>query len=494
MIENKMFFRRLSRRAVLVAGGAAAALTLTGCLNLAPKYEQPSAPAETTSSWSVSPHAAGLKEGEVVVWKRFFLDPRLQQVIRLALDNNRDLRQSMLEVERLRQLYRVSRAELFPTVGAAASAAHQRASVDTTLPGASRISHAYSANLAMASYELDLFGKIRNLNEQALQAYFASEDARRSAQNTLIAEVATVWLSIGADHASLDLARKTLSSQTESFRLVEQSYNAGTANKLELNQAKEIVASAKTAVQTAINALNQDKNAMRLLAGAEVSENLLPTKIELGATLPASMPAGLPSEVLLRRPDISIAERNLRAANANIGVARAAFFPSITLTSSIGTLSTDMSNLFEGGRGTWGFTPSITLPIFTGGANTANLAAARVYQKEQIAAYEKAIQVAFREVNDALSTESTITKRLDAQNEMVDAAVEAYDLAQLRYRHGVDSFLSVLDSQRTMFSAQQAQIQTRLARAVSIVTLYKVLGGGQEIEETVQAEKENRTS
>ena len=285
----------------------------------------------------------------------------------------------------------------------------------------------------------------------------------------------------GADLAPRGAGRRTLESQTASYGLVEKSYNAGASNRLELNQAKETVATAKIAVQTAIASLEQDQNALRLLVGAEVPADLLPKKIELGATLPATMPAGLPSQVLLRRPDISSAERSLRSANANIGVARAAFFPSITLTSSIGTLSTDMSNLFKGGRGTWSFAPAISLPIFTGGANEANLEAAKIYQKEQVAAYEKAIQTAFREVNDALSTESTITKRVEAQDEMVKAAEAAYDVADLRYKHGVDNFLAVLDSQRTMFSAQQAQISTRLARAVSIVTLYKVLGGGQEI-------------
>ena len=480
-MSEKVFAPRLARRTFLAASAASAALMLTGCLNLAPRYEKPAAPTETSQDWAVSPRDAGVKEGELVTWDKFFLDERLRKVIELALANNRDLRQSMLEVERLRALYRVSRAELFPTVGAQADATHSRSSIDALQPGYPRHSHVYAANLAMSSYEIDFFGKIRNMNEQALQAFFAGEDARRSAQNTLIAEVATEWLASGADQANRDLARRTLESQTASYSLVEKSYNAGASNRLELNQAKETVATAKIAVQTAIASLEQDQNALRLLVGAEVPADLLPKKIELGATLPATMPAGLPSQVLLRRPDISSAERSLRSANANIGVARAAFFPSITLTSSIGTLSTDMSNLFKGGRGTWSFAPAISLPIFTGGANEANLEAAKIYQKEQVAAYEKAIQTAFREVNDALSTESTITKRVEAQDEMVKAAESAYEVADLRYKHGVDNFLAVLDSQRTMFSAQQAQISTRLARAVSIVTLYKVLGGGQEV-------------
>lgn len=241
-MSEKVFAPRLARRTFLAASAASAALMLTGCLNLAPRYEKPAAPTETSQDWAVSPRDAGVKEGELVTWDKFFLDERLRKVIELALANNRDLRQSMLEVERLRALYRVSRAELFPTVGAQASATQSRSSIDAIQPGYPRHSHVYAANLAMSSYEIDFFGKIRNMNEQALQAFFAGEDARRSAQNTLIAEVATEWLSIGADQANLDLARRTLESQTASYGLVEKSYNAGASNRLELNQAKETVA------------------------------------------------------------------------------------------------------------------------------------------------------------------------------------------------------------------------------------------------------------
>ena len=289
-MSEKVFAPRLARRTFLAASAASAALMLTGCLNLAPRYEKPAAPTETSQDWAVSPRDAGVKEGELVTWDKFFLDERLRKVIELALANNRDLRQSMLEVERLRALYRVSRAELFPTVGAQADATHSRSSIDALQPGYPRHSHVYAANLAMSSYEIDFFGKIRNMNEQALQAFFDGEDARRSAQNTLIAEVATEWLSIGADQANLDLARRTLESQTASYSLVEKSYNAGASNRLELNQAKETVATAKIAVQTAIASLEQDQNALRLLVGAEVPADLLPKKIELGATLPATMP------------------------------------------------------------------------------------------------------------------------------------------------------------------------------------------------------------
>lgn len=488
MLKMKKKTVYVSRRAFLGLGAVSSALLLSGCVNLAPAYKQPAAPAETTGRWAVDPAAAGVKQAELVVWEQFFLDERLKKVIRMALDNNRDLRRAMLEVERLRALYRVSRADLFPSVSATASGSHARSSVDTLTPGASRISHVYAADLAMSSYEIDFFGRIRNLNEQALQAYLAGEDAHRSAQNTLIAEVATMWLSIGADHAALDLANTTLRSQQQTYALMEKSYQSGTANKLELSQSQQTVASAKASVQVAQNSLTQDENALRLLVGAEVPQELLPRQISLKATLPASLPAGLPSEVLLRRPDIAEAERNLRSANASIGVARAAFFPRVALTGSIGTASTDLSDLFSGGRGTWSFAPTVSLPIFQGGANVANLEAAKVYQKEMVAAYEKAIQSAFREVNDALSTESTVTKRLEAQDELVKASETAYDLAMTRYKRGVDDFLSVLDAQRTMVAAQQTQIQTQLSRAASLVTLYKVLGGGQEIEVPVRGD------
>ena len=472
---------------------AVVAALLSGCVNLAPDYEQPAAPAETADRWAVNPADASVKRGPVVPWEQFFLDERLRKVIRLTLDNNRDLRKSMLEVERLRALYRVSRSELFPTVGAAAAATHSRSSVDAIMPGAPRVSHVYAANLAMTSYELDFFGRIRNMNEQALQGFQASVDARRSAQNTLIAEVAMLWLSVGADQSMLKLAQETLSSQTASYNLVEKSFQAGAANQLELSQAMSTVAVAKASVETAKKSLMQDTNALRLLVGTELPAELMPSGLELGATMPATIPADLPSEVLLNRPDIAIAEHQLRAANANIGVARAAFFPRVTLTSSIGTLSAEVSDLFEGGRGTWSFSPSISIPIFTGGANTANLEAAKIAQKQQIAGYEKAIQAAFREVNDALAAESTVTRRLQAQDDLVKATSAAYRLANLRYKHGVDSYLSVLDAQRSHVSAQQAQIGARLERAVSLVTLYKVLGGGQELEEERSAPSSART-
>ena len=475
---------------VVVAGAA----LLTGCVNLAPQYEQPAPPAETADKWAVNPADAAVRRGPVVPWEQFFLDERLRKVIRLTLDNNRDLRQAMLEVERLRALYRVSRSELLPAVGAAASATHARSSSDATLPGAPRTSHVYAANLAMTSYELDLFGRIRNLNEQALQGFQASVDARRSAQNTLIAEVAMLWLSVGADRAMLDLSRETLKSQSASYALVEKSFKAGAANQLELSQAQSTVSAAKAAVESARKSLMQDRNALRMLAGAELPEELLPGGLELGATMPATLPPELPSEVLLNRPDIAIAEHQLRSANANIGVARAAFFPRVTLTSSIGTLSAEMSNLFDGGRGTWSFAPSVSVPLFTGGALTANLEAAKIAQKQSVAAYEKAIQSAFREVNDALAAESTVTGRLAAQDELVKATSSAYRLAELRYRHGVDSYLSVLDAQRAYVGARQAQIGARLERAVSLVTLYKVLGGGQELADESSQPKAQGTS
>ncbi len=487
--------KKASRRSLLALSALSSAMLMTGCLNLAPAYEEPAAPSETAEKWAVSPASAGVKEAELVTWEKFFLDPRLKEVIRITLENNRDLRQSVLEVERLRQQYRVSRADLFPTISAGGSVTNSRSSVDSILPGASRVSHTYAANLGMTSYELDFFGRVRNQNEQALQSFFKSEDARRSAQNTLIAEVATVWLSIGADQALLDLANDTLASQTESYKLVEQSFKAGASNQLELSQAQTSVSTAKASVQSALNSLTQDKNALRLLMGTALNEELLPKKLELGATMPATLPAGLPSEILLLRPDIAQAEHTLRSANASIGAARAAFFPRVTLTSSIGTLSADASNLFEGGRGTWSFAPSISIPIFTGGANTANLEAAKVAQKQAVAAYEQAIQSAFREVNDALSDEATLQKRLDAQNELVASWQTAYDLSQQRYKHGVDSFLTLLDSQRSLFSAQQSQISTSLSRAVSRVTLYKVLGGGQfDSEETAAQTSEKNAS
>lgn len=455
-----------------------AALALTGCVNLAPDYERPAAPVEQAWPQGEAYQQSELRREALPEWQAFYRDARLQQVITTALENNRDLRISALNVEKARALYGVQRAELFPTVAATANNAVQRARGGST-------AHTYTAQVAMTSYELDFFGRVRNLNEQALQSYLQSEDARRSAQSSLIAQIASTWLTLGADRAQLKLQQEVLASQEESFRLVEESYKYGAASQLDFEQARTTVASARAQIASYIRAVAQDRNALELLVGTKVDDALLPETIALDATLPASLPKGVPSEVLLNRPDVQSAERGMISANANIGVARAAFFPSVTLTAGIGTTGAHhIDSLFSAGTGIWSFTPNVSLPIFTGGANRSNLLAAEASQKIAAATYEKTIQTAFREVADALATEGTVERELAARRDYADAAGKAYELSDSRYKHGAAAFTEVLEMQRAKVAADQQLIVAQLSRAASLVTLYKVLGGGTTVAES----------
>ena len=454
----------------------AAALILAGCVNLAPDHERPAAPVEQSWPQGEAYEGAALRQQALPGWQEFFTNAKLRQVIEFGLAGNRDLRVAALNVEKTRAMYNVQRSELFPTVaaGAANAAKHNPASV----AGRSATAHTYTAQLAMASYEIDFFGRIRNLNEQALQAYLATDDARRTLKNSLIAEIAMVWLSLGADQTQLELQKETLKSQEESFRLITESYRLGAASRFDYEQARTTVAAARAQIASYIRAVAQDRNALNLLCGGTVPEELLPTGLVSGVTQTAALPAGLPSEVLLNRPDIMASERDLISAEANIGVARAAFFPSVSLTAGTGSTAMHLSDLFDAHTGFWNFTPSINLPIFTGGRNVATLEAAKIGQRIAVANYEKTIQSAFREVADALATEGTMDRELSARREYAEAAAKAYELADVSYKAGAVSYNDVLTSQRAMVGARQALISTELARTASVVTLYKVLGGG----------------
>ena len=446
------------------------ALMLAGCVNLAPEYERPEAPVAQAWPTGEAYEAAQLKAEQLPSWNEFFVNESLKEVIRLGLENNRSLLAVAHTVEQMRAQYRVQRSELFPTVAAAAQNAVTNTSRMTQAQGLDVTSHNYTAQLAMASYEIDFFGRIRNLNEQALQAYLASEDAHRSARSTLIAEIAMMWLQLGADRMQLALQQETLKSQEESFRL--------------------IVATARASIASYVRAVAQDRNALELLVGTKIDDSLLPEKLDIDATLVPTLPPGLPGEVLLNRPDIQQAERELIAANAAIGAARAAFFPNVSITAGAGSNVLHLSDLFESGSGMWTFTPSVNIPIFTGGLNLANLEAAEAGQKIAVANYESAIQSAFREVADALSTEGTIENELKAREDFADASTQAYGLADSRYRHGAATYLEVLDAQRSMVSARQALISTQLSRAASRVTFFKVLGGGAELPATEETTKQ----
>lgn len=471
-------------RKALCLAPLAAALLLTGCINLAPDYVRPEAP--VAAAW---PAGEAEKNVELVAsglaqWGDFFTDPRLKDLIALGLKNNRDLRVAMYDVEQARAQYNVSRSQLFPTVAAVATETANRTSRQASATGRGVTTHTYSAQAAMSSFELDLFGRIRNLNEEALQSYFATEAAQRTAQMTVITEIAQTWLSLGAAQEQLKLAQSTLKSQEESLALIQKSFEIGAASDLDVEQAKTTVASAKASNAQALRAVSQYRNALTTLVGGPVPENLMPNGLQLEATKMVTVASNVPSEVLLQRPDVMQSEAQLKAANADIGVARAAFFPSISLTSSVGVQSLALSNLFDGGAGTWSFVPKISLPIFTGGANIATLRASEAAQKAAVASYEGTIQKAFQEVADALATEGTVTNELQATKELADATQKSYDLAMVRYKNGTDDYLTVLTSQRANFSAQQSLISAQLARSASLVTLYKVMGGGSQLSQS----------
>ncbi len=454
------------------------ALMLTGCVSLAPDYERPEAP--VAAAW---PADAAMKNAEVLTnglaaWSDFFTDERLVKLIHLALENNRDLRTAVYNVEKARAQYNVSRADLLPSI--AAKGDETASHVDNRVP--SETTHTYSATAALASYELDFFGRVRNTNEQALQAYFQTEAAQRSAQMTVITDTAQTWLALGAAKSQLKLAEDTFKSQSETAQLIEKSYEAGASSLIDVQQIRQSVATATAARVQAERSVAQYRNALSLLVGASYDQALEPDGLATASVNRVSAISNVPSDVLLQRPDIASAEAVLKSANANIGVARAAFFPRITLTGYYGTSSTDLSNLFDSGTKVWQFVPSISLPIFAGGANVANLKAAQAQQKAALSSYEGAIQKAFRDVSDALATEGTVEEELKAKKDLADAAGETYRLALERYKTGADSYLSVLDSQRTHFAAQQGLISAQLARSASLVTLYKAMGGGSVLE------------
>ncbi|WP_226427209.1 efflux transporter outer membrane subunit [Xanthomonas sp. NCPPB 2865] len=475
---------RMTLTAIAVAG------VLSGC-TLMPRYARPDAPvperfagtelstASTTTDTAIPGQAIDIAN---IGWRQVFTDPALQQVIALALENNRDLRVAALNIEVARAQYRVERAALLPAVQGTGTANNARTPSELAIPGQPQVFRTYSANIGVSAYELDLFGRVRSLKEQALQQFLSTAEARRSTHISLVAEVATAYLTLAADQQLLQLAQSTLSSQGDSYRLQQRSFELGVASQLSLRQAQTTVETARVDVERYTAQVAQDRNALVLLVGTQVPAELLPRALPDGASVDgnvlASVPAGLPSQLLQRRPDILEAERNLRAANANIGAARAAFFPSISLTASTGSSSSSLSNLFDSGTRAWSFVPTLTLPIFNAGRNRANLDMAKANRDIEVAQYEKAIQSAFREVSDALAQRETLGRQLQAQQALVDATADSYRLSQARFERGVDSYLQALDAQRALYSAQQNLITTQLSRFTNLATFYKAMGGG----------------
>ncbi|MCF5665789.1 efflux transporter outer membrane subunit [Pseudomonas marginalis] len=449
----------------------AMASMLSGC-SLIPDYQRPQAPVpvQYPQQGVYAQAQAGSAD-----WQQLFHDPALQQLIRDALVNNRDLRVAALNVEAFQAQYRIQRADLFPAVSATGAGQRRRLPGDVNGTGNPAITSSYSATLGISAYELDFFGRVRSLSEQAMLTYLGTEEARRSAQLSLVANVANAYLTWRADQELLALAQQTLVANDHSLRLTSRSKTAGKASALDVVQARTSVESTRASVARYERQVAQDLNNLALLVGGPVDEQL-PAR-PLAAYWVARVPAGLPSDLLQRRPDILQAEYQLRAANANIGAARAAFFPSVSLTANAGSASTELSGLFKGGSGSWTFQPQINLPIFNAGSLRASLDYAKLQKDISVARYEKSIQTAFQEVADGLAARQTFIDQLDAQRDFVAANQQYYNLAEHRYRSGVDSNLTFLDAQRALFSSQQALIVDRLTQLVAEVNLYTALGG-----------------
>jgi len=462
----------LTRVALL---GGAFSVTMTGCVNLAPDYERPVAP--VAAVWPTAPSSEpGTVPADDLDWKEFYGDERLRTLITRALNNNRSLRQTALDVESARAQFRITRASALPTVDASGSGIALHTNGQT--------SHAYSVALGISAFELDFFGRINNLRGQALETFLASEETLRAMRITLVAEVAIAYLTLAADQQSLQLARSTLASQQKSLDLTLSTFNIGTSSGLDVATAQASVDSARADIATFQTQVAQDLNALTLLVGQPIEPALVadtgisvtdPLTPLMAIVVPA---AELPSELLQRRPDVMAAERTLRAANANIGAARAARFPSITLTTSVGTISAQLSKLFSGDLGLWSFGPSASVPIFDGGAGAATVRVAEVARDSALASYELSIQTAFKEVADALAAQHNMGELLAARQSLLAANKKIYRLTEARYRQGLESSLSVLIAQRSYFTAQQNMIATRLQEASNWVTLYRVLGGG----------------
>lgn len=455
----------------------ASVVTAAGCRTMAPEYQRPDLP--VPADFAQADASASGPQVADVPWQTFIADDKLRAVVEQALTHNRDLRRAALNIERARALYRIQRSQLYPTVNASGSAVRQRVP-EGLFGGAGGAFNAeqYSANVGVSGYEVDVFGRLRSLNDSAVQAYLATEQARRAVQVALVAEVTQAYLTYGADLDRLALARETLAAQETSLKLTRQRLEAGIASALDARQAETTVERARADVAQFTARVEQDRLALDLIVGAPIDPTLLPTNGVVSVTAVNDLPAGLSSEVLLQRPDIMAAEHQLRAAYANIGAARANFFPTISLTGSGGFASRALDSLFTGAAGAWSFAPQIVMPIFNAGRNRATLEVAQVDRELALAEYEQAIQRAFREVADALAVRATIDEQLAAREAVVRAAEDGLRLADARFKGGVDNYLPVLDAQRALYQAQQDLIAVRLARHANAVSLYRALGGG----------------
>ena len=450
----------------------AVALMASGC-SFIPHLDRPAAPVAAQFP------AAGQAAGEVAAadspWRNFFTDQRLQQLIDLALENNRDLKVAVLNIEQARAQYQIQRSKQFPEVGLGANGSRA--------PGQEngQYTNTYMVGLSMPSWEIDFWGRIRSLKEQSLAQYLATEEGRKAAQISLVASVANTWLGLQADEELRAISQRTLQTREESVRLAKLRFDAGVSSELDFQQARSLTENARATLAQQTRQRDLDINALTLLVGSTLPTELLTSlQGKRLADLPAlaNVPAGLPSELLLRRPDILQAEQMMIAANASIGAARAMFFPNISLTAAAGFANTELSDLFRSGSTTFSIAPSLYLPLFTAGRNQANLEVAQAGQKIAAAQYEKSIQTAFREVSDALVSRQALASQLQAQQSQLQAEAARLKLSNLRYTNGVASYLDLLDAQRSMFTLEQSVVQVRLAELQNQVQLYKALGGG----------------
>ncbi|WP_019451572.1 efflux transporter outer membrane subunit [Cupriavidus sp. BIS7] len=473
-------------------------LALAAC-SLEPTYQRPESPVpqayptgpayETGKTGGAqTPSQAPVSQAPAanLGWQDFFTDPRLRRLIELSLENNRDLRIATLSIDQARAQYRIQRAAQFPAINATGGLSSTRVSSDLRAPGQDQVINAWSAGVGFNTFELDVFGRVRSLKHEALEQYLAITEVRRSAQISLIAEVASAYLTWQADQELLKLSQDTLKLQQDAAEMISRSKRAGGMAEIDMHRGQTQVQTAQVDVEQFTRQVAQDENALTLLIGGPLPADLPPPQPFRGGSYVAELPAGLPSALMEQRPDIMAAEHQLKAANANIGAARAAFFPQISLTAGIGVASGALATLFSSGMA-WVFAPQITLPIFNAGANQARLDVATVQKDINVAAYEKTIQGAFREVADGLAARGTYDRETAAQEQLTKEVSETKRLAEIRFKNGVDDYFAVFDSQRQLYEAQKKMVTIELARLTSRAGLYKALGGGWT-RETVAAQ------
>lgn len=456
----------------------AASMALVGC-SLAPTYQRPEAPIPAQWGAEGQPSMRGAEQsaGVTLDWQAFVTDDALRNLIELALINNRDLRQASLNVEASRAVYGVQRASRLPNVDIQVMGTRQRMPADLSTSGRS-VQEEWQAGVGLTAFELDFFGRVRNLSEAALQEYLATEEAARSVQISLIGELIEVYLTRSGAQQQLLLTEQTLEARKASLRLIEQLHTAGSASALDYEDARGLLEQARADRESVARQLKQVDNALRLLVGVQDIDPLLPGVPEQVPSLVQELTIGAPSELITNRPDIFAAEYQLRARNADIGAARAAFFPSVSLTGMIGSTSADFSNLFESGQRSWSFTPQLNMPIFTGNRNQANLDLAEVRKDIAVAEYEKTIQSAFREVSDALIAVDTLRREEEARSARANSSKKSLRLSEARWQSGVDDYLRYLDAQRSDFTSQSELIEISTQYQIALAQLFRALGGG----------------